>query len=111
MSIDPDDLINTAAQLIGCVRDYDPKEGAAVMDPLTPAHWYSLCFVLAAMVDPDKSPSELLAWTTAGPVQSRSFEASSLRTNADKQVCPDCGRQIRGQHMSRHRRTHARQVA
>jgi hypothetical protein len=66
-----DTLVPIAAQLIGTVRDYGPADVAAVLARVPDGRFDALAVVLAAMVDPDVRPSELLAWTTAGPVQSR----------------------------------------
>lgn len=67
------ELVPLAAQLVGTLRDYSPEDVAAILDPLPESHLYRLTIILAAMVDPDASPSELLAWTTGGPVESRKF--------------------------------------
>lgn len=63
-------LIPVAAQLVGTVRDYGPEDVQAVLAQADGRH-AELALVLAAMVDPDASPAELLAWQKAGPVQSR----------------------------------------
>lgn len=99
-------IINTAAELIGCVRDYSPDETAAVLDPLSVGHLYQLAVVLAAAVDPDKPIRDLLSWTKR-PVHSRSFEPASMRTDRAKKPCPDCGGEFGANNMGRHRRTHS----
>jgi hypothetical protein len=63
-------LIPLAAELIGVVRDYGPDDVAAVLARVPEGRHDALAVVLAAMVDPDKTPSQLLAWTRK-PVQSR----------------------------------------
>ena len=67
-------LIPLAAAVIGVVRDYDPQDTGALLDHegITDEKSRALIVALAAMVDADASPSELLAWT-ATPVQSRTF--------------------------------------
>ena len=66
-----DALVPIAAELIGCVRDCGPDDVAAVLARVPDGRHDALAVVLAAMVDPDATTRELLAWTTAGPVQSR----------------------------------------
>jgi hypothetical protein len=65
-----DALIPIAAELIGVVRDYGPADVAAVLARVPDGRHDALAVVLAAMVDPDARPSELLEWTKH-PVQSR----------------------------------------
>lgn len=64
-------LVPLAAELVGTVRDYGPDDVAAVLARVPKGRHDALAVVLASMVDPDESPANLLAWTTAGPVQSR----------------------------------------
>ena len=66
-------LVPIAAQLIGCVRDFGPQDVAAVLAKVPDGRHDALAVVLAAMVDPDARPSQLLAWTELGPVPSREF--------------------------------------
>lgn len=66
-------LIPIAAQLVGVVRDFGPKDVAAVLAKVPDGRHDALAVVLAAMVDPDARPSQLLAWTQLGPVPSRDF--------------------------------------
>ena len=66
-------LVPLAAQLIGVVRDYGPDDVAAVLARVPDGRHDALAVVLAAMVDPDARPSDLLAWTHSGPVKSRQF--------------------------------------
>lgn len=110
-----DQLIPIAAELVATVRDYGPDTVGDVLDqvPDLPEHvvgraggkYGALAVVLAAMVDPDKTLTELLGWTIAGPVQSRG-EATAQRWAAGRRRCPDCGREMRSDHLKRHRRTH-----
>lgn len=65
-----DDLVPIAAELVGTVRDYGPDDVAAVLARVPQGRHDALAVVLAAMVDPDRTAYELLAWT-GGPVQSR----------------------------------------
>jgi DNA-binding NarL/FixJ family response regulator len=66
-------LISLAAELVGTVRDFGPDDVAAVLARVPDGRHDALAVVLAAMVDPDATPTELLAWTTAGPVKSREY--------------------------------------
>jgi hypothetical protein len=65
-----DELVPIAAELVGTVRDYGPDDVAAVLARVPQGRHDALAVVLAAMVDPDRTAHELLAWT-GGPVQSR----------------------------------------
>jgi hypothetical protein len=70
----------------------------------------ALAVILAAMVDPDARPSQLLAWTQLGPVPSRDWEPRiCLQDDApayrlDRVTCPDCGVRQAKKHLSRHRK-------
>jgi hypothetical protein len=66
-------LIPLASELIGVVRDYSPADVAAVLARVPDDKRDALVVLLAAMVDPDARPSQLLAWTRLGPVPSRPF--------------------------------------
>lgn len=61
-----DALVPIAAQLIGCVREYGPDDVSAVLAQVPDGRHDALAVILAAMVDPDSTPKELLAWTTGG---------------------------------------------
>lgn len=65
-----EDLVPIAAELVGTVRDYGPDDVLAVLSRVPGGRHDALAVVLAAMVDPDRTAHELLAWT-GGPVQSR----------------------------------------
>lgn len=58
-----DALVPVAAELVGTVRDYGPEDVNAVLAKVPGGMYHSLAVLLAAMVDPDRTPSELLAWT------------------------------------------------
>ena len=60
-------LVPIATELIGCVRDFDPADSAAVLARVPDGQMGALAIVLAAMVDPDATPAELLAWTDWTP--------------------------------------------
>ena len=66
-------LVPIAAELIGTVRDYGADDVAAVLARVPDGRHDALAVILAAMVDPDARPSQLLAWTHLGPVPSREF--------------------------------------
>jgi hypothetical protein len=66
-------LVPIASQLVATIRDYGPEDVAAVLARVPDGRHDALAVVLAAMVDPDKRPSQLLAWTELGPVPSRDF--------------------------------------
>jgi DNA-binding NarL/FixJ family response regulator len=66
-----DELIPIATQLVATVRDYGPADVAAVLAQVPHGRYDALAVVLAGMVDPDRTPAELLAWSLGGPVPSR----------------------------------------
>lgn len=74
-----DALVPIAAELVGVVRDYGPADVAQVLARVPAGRYDALAVVLAAMVDPDARPSQLLAWTELGPVPSRDFTPSAFR--------------------------------
>jgi hypothetical protein len=61
-----DALVPLAAELAATVRDFGPEDVAAVLARVPDGRHDALAVVLAAMVDPDARPSELLAWTHSG---------------------------------------------
>ena len=101
-----DALVPLAAELVATVRDYGPADVAAVLQRVPAGRHDALAVVLAAMVDPDARPSELLAWVDGGPVQSRSGFEPPSRPDKQLRECPECGGQYRITHLARHRRVH-----
>lgn len=65
-------LVPIAAELIGTVREYGVEDVSAVLARVPAGRHDALAVVLAAMVDCDRSPSELLGWINAPPVLHRS---------------------------------------
>jgi hypothetical protein len=55
-------MVPVAAQLVGAVHDDGPDEVAAILRKIRPQQYDALAVVLAAMVDPELTPAELLAW-------------------------------------------------
>ncbi len=92
-----DALVPLAAQLVGTVRDYGPEEVARVLAQVPDGRHDALAIVLAAMVDPDARPKELLAWTEMGPVPSREFEAGRPMA-----LCEECGELLTASSLNRH---------
>jgi hypothetical protein len=99
-------LVPIAAELVGTVRDYGPDDVAEVLARVPEHRFDALAVVLAAMVDPDARPAELLAWVGDGPVQSREgFTPAHARGLAS---CPDCGEVLHASSLARHaRRAHS----
>lgn len=56
------ELVPLAARLVGTVHEYGPDEVAAVLAQVPAGRHDALAVVLAAMVDPEATPSQLLAW-------------------------------------------------
>jgi hypothetical protein len=67
-------LVPLAAELVATIRDYGRDDWQAVLSRVPDDARDDMVFVLAAMVDADKTPSQLLAWTKK-PVQSRDGNA------------------------------------
>jgi hypothetical protein len=110
-----EDLVPIAAELVGTVRDYGPDDVAAVLARVPGGRYDALAVVLAAMVDADRTPAELLDWTTTGPVQSRG-DLVGVRgydpTRRRMERCPECGESMRRDSLRRHvTNAHARRVA
>ena len=101
-------LVPLAAELVGTVRDYGPSDIADVLARVPEGRHDALAVVLAAMVDPDARPHQLLAWVDLGPVPSRTFESPIHRPDLQRQACPDCDALHPVKAMARHRRTHAK---
>jgi hypothetical protein len=57
-----DQLVPLAAELVGTVRDYGPDDVAAVLARVPDGRHDALAVILAAMIDPDQTARELLAW-------------------------------------------------
>lgn len=55
-------LVPTAARLVGAVHDDGPAAVARVLAGVPTEHLPAFTVVLAAMVDPNKSPRDLLGW-------------------------------------------------
>lgn len=70
-----DALIPVACRLVGAVRDGDRDDVAGVLAEVPGGRQDALLVVVAAMVDPDRSPGELLAWASAP----RDVNAPSMR--------------------------------
>jgi hypothetical protein len=56
-------LVPVAARLVGSVRDDGPVDVAMILSGIPGDHLPALAVVLAAMVDPERTPGQLLAWT------------------------------------------------
>jgi hypothetical protein len=99
-------LAPVAAELAGTIRDYDLADVHEILHDVRDVDRVDLILVLAAMVDPDKTPGELLAWTGA-PVPSRDDGVDWTKIPASKQrgACHLCGKVMRRDKLPRHRRT------
>lgn len=105
-----DDLVPLAAELVGTVRDYGPDDVAAVLARVPDGRHDALAVVLAAMVDPDARPRQLLAWLDMGPVASR--DGSGFDPQRPLAMCPECGEVMAASSLARHTgRMHVEQVA
>jgi hypothetical protein len=57
-------LVPVACRLVGAVHDDGPADVARALADVPPDRMPALAVVLAAMVNPDRSPADLLAWVT-----------------------------------------------
>lgn len=113
------DLLPLAAQLVGCVHDHGPDARDQVLANVPDDAWPQLAVVLAAMVDPDRTVSESLAWLDRPrSLEGTEFDLEPEPWNVRRVPCPMCGELVMNRHMSRHRRrqhpdtfTDAQQVA
>ena len=63
--VDPEaagQMVGVALRLAGILHDEDPAEAAALVASLTASQQHALPFVLAAMIDVERTPAELLGW-------------------------------------------------
>jgi hypothetical protein len=101
------DLVPVAAELVGIVHDHGPHAYADVFARVPADQWHALAVVLAAMVDPSRRVSELLAWTHH---PARSLDGTDYDINPTapwehrRKACRDCGEIVLARHMGRHRR-------
>jgi hypothetical protein len=57
-----DSLIGVGMRLAGIIHDEDPADAASLVAGLSPDRAWALPFVMAAMIDIEKTPRELFAW-------------------------------------------------
>ena len=86
----PDDLgdlaetmVPVAQRLVGAVHDDGPGEVARALAGRSPQELYALIVVLAGMVDPNRTPSELLAWTNFAALPTRQESLFAAMTHHD----------------------------
>lgn len=87
-------LVPVAARLVAVVHDEGPDAVTAALAAVPAGRLDALCVVLAAMVDPDGRPSELLAWTRFTPAQHAERErlvAAGVRTRAADVIAAQLG--------------------
>ncbi|HMM95378.1 hypothetical protein [Phycicoccus sp.] len=81
-------LVPVAARLVGAVHDEGITGVSRVLADLDPNHRTALCVVLAAMVDPDRTPSELLAWVTWDETPAEAYMQPSLLAVSSEPPAP-----------------------
>jgi len=84
-----ENLVPVAGQLVGAVHDDGIGAVARILSGVHPDHMYALAVVLAAMVDPDSPPSELLGWVTWDDVPA--YTQESLLSAAHDSASSDPG--------------------
>ena len=70
--IDPEaaaQVVGAALRLAGILRDEDPAEAAALLASLTPGQQSALPYFLAAMIDVEQTPGEMLGWCGYRPAR------------------------------------------
>jgi hypothetical protein len=100
----PGHLAPVAARIVGTIRDYDLDDVHQIVAKVPDEKRTDLILLLAAMVDPDQTPADLLEWTTR-PAQSRDGleRPGTVAVSAGRVACPDCGKTVRTDHLKRHR--------
>lgn len=96
------DLVPAAARAVADIRDCDPADVLGALAEVPDERRDDLILLLAAMVDPDRSLAELLAWTV-GTVRSRDGAQERRSFTGDYVPCPDCGRRTRFDNLAGHR--------
>ncbi len=74
------EAITLAQQLVGAVHECNRRRIGELIRNATPQQRYSVIVTLAAMVDPDRKPSDLLAWLD----DPQTYDARIDRQDADK---------------------------
>lgn len=101
------DLAPVAAEIAGTLRDYDLADVHTILSRVPAGRQLDLMLVLAAMVDPDKTPGELLAWTGALAVSRDAAEDEdepSLPPSRQRATCGLCGQSLRRDKLPQHNR-------
>lgn len=75
----PARAVERAQRLVYAVHECGPEATAAILEPLDRQDLYALAVTLAAMVDPEKRPSELLAWCEPKAAGRRSADRDRKR--------------------------------
>lgn len=100
----PGHLAPVAARIVGTLRDYDLADVHQIVARVPDEKRTDLILLLAAMVDPDQTPAELLEWTTRPAVSRDGLEKpGTVAVVGDRADCPDCGKSMRPDHVERHR--------
>lgn len=81
-------MVPAAAQLVGAVHDYGPEDVEYTLEQVPDADREQLLITLAAMVDPDRTPKQLLGWTSIGPIPSRPELAICRSDTAISEIAP-----------------------
>jgi hypothetical protein len=104
----PPEVIDAAGQLACAVRDYDTRLVARILNANDPA---AIAVTLAAMVDIDRTPSDLLAWNDAAikpggrrPLPHGTHAAFNLHRFHGQEPCESCRAGEREYQRARQRR-------
>lgn len=85
-------LVPVACRLVGAVRDGDPADVAGVLKSVPSGRYDALLVVVAAMVNPDLTARDLLAWASEElpdePPVARGFRAVELPIVSDDPDAP-----------------------
>lgn len=87
-----DDMVWPAARLVGAVRARDPREVAAVLDPLDRTGLSALLIAVAAMVPDDQTVGQLTLWTHGPVVDQETYDQIAVfDVEPGMKRCHSCG--------------------
>jgi hypothetical protein len=96
------DLAPVAAQVVATIRDYDLADVHHILGEVPAERRQELILVLAAMVDPDRTAGELLAWTGRPAISRDDEDWSRPPASKSRGSCHRCGKVMRRDKIARH---------
>lgn len=115
----PTQSVVRAMQLAAAVHDYETLAVHDILNGATRADLHAMAVTLAAMVDIDLTPAQLLAWNDGGlelqrprPLRPCGTHASFVRhRNNDEEPCEPCWEGERSYQRAAKRRSRQRRLA